>query len=93
MNCKSVERSATVECEKKESEIMNTWFPEIIQLLTNEEILGELKEEQLDSFYNCASTLMSNQVFQIYLLHLVLRIRLYDVIRKYIMQDTATTCN
>uniref|UniRef100_A0A3B3UAK3 Dynein axonemal heavy chain 12 n=1 Tax=Poecilia latipinna TaxID=48699 RepID=A0A3B3UAK3_9TELE len=62
VDCKSVQRSATVECEKKESEIMNTWFPQIIQLLTNEEILGELKEEQQDAFYNCASTLMSNQL-------------------------------
>lgn len=71
MSCKSVERSAAVECEKKESEIMNTWFPQIIQLLTNEEIVGELKEEQLDSFYNCASTLMSNQVFKFFHLFIV----------------------
>uniref|UniRef100_A0A3P9PVX0 Dynein axonemal heavy chain 12 n=1 Tax=Poecilia reticulata TaxID=8081 RepID=A0A3P9PVX0_POERE len=62
VDCKSVQRSATVECEKKESAIMNIWFPQIIQLLTNEEIVGELKEEQQNAFYNCASTLMSNQL-------------------------------
>lgn len=57
-----------MECGKKEAQIMNTWFPQIIHLLTNKENLDRLKEEKLDSFYNCASTLMSNQVFQFYYL-------------------------
>ncbi|MEQ2250438.1 hypothetical protein ILYODFUR_000797 [Ilyodon furcidens] len=62
VDCTSLQRSAAVECRKKEAQIMNTWFLQIIYLLTNEENLDGLKEEKLDSFYNCASTLMSNQL-------------------------------
>ncbi|KAM4737020.1 LOW QUALITY PROTEIN: dynein axonemal heavy chain 12-like [Anableps anableps] len=62
VDCKSLQRSAAVECEKKEAEIMNTWFLQIIYLLTNKiNVLG-VKEEELDSFYNCASTLLSNKL-------------------------------
>uniref|UniRef100_A0A3Q2NRV0 Dynein axonemal heavy chain 12 n=1 Tax=Fundulus heteroclitus TaxID=8078 RepID=A0A3Q2NRV0_FUNHE len=59
---KSLRRSAAVECRKKEAHIMNTWFPQIIHLLTDKENLDTIKEEKLDSFYNCASTLLSNQL-------------------------------
>uniref|UniRef100_A0A4W6E1J2 Dynein axonemal heavy chain 12 n=1 Tax=Lates calcarifer TaxID=8187 RepID=A0A4W6E1J2_LATCA len=41
--------------------IMNTWFPKVIHLLTSKETLKGVKEEKLDSFYDCASTLISNQ--------------------------------
>lgn len=64
VDCKHLQRSAATECERKEAEIMNTWFPLIIHILTDAETLEGLKVEQLDSFYNCASTLMSNQVKQ-----------------------------
>uniref|UniRef100_A0A3Q2D0D5 Uncharacterized protein n=1 Tax=Cyprinodon variegatus TaxID=28743 RepID=A0A3Q2D0D5_CYPVA len=62
VDCKHLQRSAATECERKEAEIMNTWFPPIIHILTDAETLEGLKVEQLDSFYNCASTLMSNQL-------------------------------
>ncbi|XP_038127258.1 dynein heavy chain 12, axonemal [Cyprinodon tularosa] len=62
VDCKHLQRSAATECERKEAEIMNTWFPLIIHILTDAETLEGLKVEQLDSFYNCASTLMSNQL-------------------------------
>lgn len=41
---------------------MNTWFPKVIHLLTSKETLKGVKEEKLDAFFNCASTLISNQV-------------------------------
>ncbi|KAM4563453.1 dynein axonemal heavy chain 12 isoform 1-T1 [Odontesthes bonariensis] len=62
MDCKSFQTKAAVECQRKEDIIMNTWFPQIIHLLTNEKILKGVEEEKLDSIYNCASTLISNQL-------------------------------
>lgn len=54
----------TMECIKMEDSIMNTWFPKVINLLTSKETLSDIKEEKMESFFNCASTLMSNQVGQ-----------------------------
>lgn len=54
----------TMECIKMEDSIMNTWFPKVINLLTSKETLSGIKEEKMESFFNCASTLMSNQVGQ-----------------------------
>lgn len=62
MDCKSLQNKMAVECKRTEDRIMNTWFPKVIHLLTNEETLKGVKEEKFDSFYNCASTLISNQV-------------------------------
>lgn len=52
----------TMECIKMEESIMNTWFPKVVNLLTSKETLSDIKEEKMQSFFNCASTLMSNQV-------------------------------
>ncbi|XP_030590036.1 dynein heavy chain 12, axonemal [Archocentrus centrarchus] len=62
VDCKSLQNKMTVECKRTEDRIMKTWFPNVIHLLTNEETLKGVKEEKLDSFYNCASTLISNQL-------------------------------
>ncbi|XP_067384444.1 dynein axonemal heavy chain 12 [Channa argus] len=62
VDCKSLQNTVVVECKKTEDCIMNIWFPKIIHLLTNEETLRGVKEEKLDAFYNCASTLISNQL-------------------------------
>uniref|UniRef100_A0A673A977 Dynein axonemal heavy chain 12 n=1 Tax=Sphaeramia orbicularis TaxID=375764 RepID=A0A673A977_9TELE len=62
VDCKSLQNKMAVECKRAEDRIMNTWFPKVIHLLTNKETVKGLKEDKLDSFYNCASTLMSNQL-------------------------------
>uniref|UniRef100_A0A3Q1B603 Dynein axonemal heavy chain 12 n=1 Tax=Amphiprion ocellaris TaxID=80972 RepID=A0A3Q1B603_AMPOC len=62
VDCKSLQNKMAVECKRTEDRIMNTWFPKIIHLLTNKETLNGVKEQKLDSFYNCASTLISNQL-------------------------------
>lgn len=49
----------SVECKRTEDRIMNTWFPKVIHLL---ETLTEVREEKLESFFDCASTLISIQV-------------------------------
>ncbi|XP_055007109.1 dynein axonemal heavy chain 7-like [Boleophthalmus pectinirostris] len=60
VDCKSLHNKMALECKRTEEHIMNTWFPKIIHLLTLRDTVKGIKEEKLDSFYNCASTLMSN---------------------------------
>ncbi|XP_026189143.1 dynein heavy chain 12, axonemal isoform X3 [Mastacembelus armatus] len=62
LDCKSLQNKMAVECKRTEDRIMNTWFPRVINLLTSKETLNRVKEEKLDSFYECASTLISNQL-------------------------------
>ncbi|XP_076022383.1 dynein axonemal heavy chain 12 [Genypterus blacodes] len=62
VDCKSLQNKLAVECRRTEDRIMNTWFPKVINLITSKETLQGLKEEKVDSFFNCASTLISNQL-------------------------------
>ncbi|XP_071332600.1 dynein axonemal heavy chain 12 [Trachinotus anak] len=62
VDCKSLQNKMAVECKRTEDRIMNTWFPKVIHLLTSKETLNGVKEEKLVSFYDCASTLISNQL-------------------------------
>ncbi|XP_037628190.1 dynein heavy chain 12, axonemal [Sebastes umbrosus] len=62
VDCTSLQNRMAVECKRTEDRIMNTWFPKVINLLTSKETLKGVKEEKLESFYDCASTLISNQL-------------------------------
>ena len=59
---KNLKHKIVMECKETEERIMNTWFPQIIHILTSKEILNTVKEKKLDSFFKCASTLIANQV-------------------------------
>ncbi|KAM8863638.1 dynein axonemal heavy chain 12 [Spinachia spinachia] len=59
VDCKSLQVRTSVECKRTEDRIMNTWFPKVIHLL---ETLTEVREEKLESFFDCASTLISIQL-------------------------------
>ncbi|KAL6119092.1 dnah12 [Pungitius sinensis] len=59
VDCKSLQVRMSVECKRTEDRIMNTWFHKVIHLL---ETLTEVKEEKLESFFDCASTLISIQL-------------------------------
>ena len=48
------------ECEKTEEVLMNTWFPEIATIFTQNN--QKPKADKLQHFYNCASSLLSIQV-------------------------------
>ncbi|XP_030623788.1 dynein heavy chain 12, axonemal [Chanos chanos] len=62
VDCENLKNKVAVECEKIEEKIMNTWFPKVINLLTSKKTFKNVKAEKLDFFYNCASTLISNQL-------------------------------
>uniref|UniRef100_A0A3Q3F6B1 Dynein heavy chain linker domain-containing protein n=1 Tax=Labrus bergylta TaxID=56723 RepID=A0A3Q3F6B1_9LABR len=62
VDCKGLQNKMAVQCKRTEDRIMNTWFPKVISLLTSKETLRRVKEENQDSFFRCASTLISNQL-------------------------------
>ncbi|KAM9785999.1 dynein axonemal heavy chain 12-like [Neosynchiropus ocellatus] len=50
------------DCKKEEQHVMHTWFPKVIHSLTSKETLNGVPEVQIEAFYNCATTLLSNQL-------------------------------
>uniref|UniRef100_A0A8C1QLQ3 Dynein axonemal heavy chain 12 n=1 Tax=Cyprinus carpio TaxID=7962 RepID=A0A8C1QLQ3_CYPCA len=62
VDCQSLKNKVAVECERVEDRLMKFWFPKVIHLLTSKDTLQKVKPKKLDSFYNCASTLLSNQL-------------------------------
>uniref|UniRef100_A0A8C2FZU5 Dynein axonemal heavy chain 12 n=1 Tax=Cyprinus carpio TaxID=7962 RepID=A0A8C2FZU5_CYPCA len=62
VDCQSLKNKVAVECERVEDRLMKSWFPKVIHLLTSKDTLQKVKPKKLDSFYNCASTLLSNQL-------------------------------
>uniref|UniRef100_A0A3Q2YVI0 Dynein heavy chain linker domain-containing protein n=1 Tax=Hippocampus comes TaxID=109280 RepID=A0A3Q2YVI0_HIPCM len=59
---KVLQKDLAVECETAEEQIMNTWFPKVINLLTSPKTLGSVKDNVMDAFFDCACTLISNQL-------------------------------
>uniref|UniRef100_H2M1P1 Dynein axonemal heavy chain 12 n=1 Tax=Oryzias latipes TaxID=8090 RepID=H2M1P1_ORYLA len=62
MDCKSLQNKLVLECKRKEDSVMNTWFPQILKLFNNEKTPESTGDQKQASFYNCASTLISNQL-------------------------------
>ncbi|XDV45844.1 hypothetical protein PO909_013867 [Leuciscus waleckii] len=62
VDCESLKNKVAVECERVEDTLMKAWYPKVIHLLTSKGTLQIVKPKKLDSFYNCASTLVSNQL-------------------------------
>ncbi|XP_016404673.1 dynein heavy chain 12, axonemal [Sinocyclocheilus rhinocerous] len=62
VDCESLKNKVAVVCERVEDRLMKSWFPKVIHLLTSKDTVQKVKPKKLDSFYNCASTLLSNQL-------------------------------
>ncbi|XP_046502836.1 dynein axonemal heavy chain 12 isoform X9 [Equus quagga] len=62
IDCEALKTDLSLQAKKAEEKIMNTWYPKVISLFTKKEALEGIKPEKLDAFYNCVSTLMSNQL-------------------------------
>lgn len=63
IDCDTLRNDLSIQAKKSEEKIMNTWYPKVINLFTRKEALEGIKPEKTDSFYNCVSILMSNQVY------------------------------
>ncbi|KAJ7406929.1 dynein heavy chain 12, axonemal isoform X7 [Willisornis vidua] len=62
IDCRSFKADVTLGCSKAEEMIMSTWYQNVISLFTQESALDGVKLDRVDSFYNCVSILMSNQL-------------------------------
>nr|Q923J6.2 RecName: Full=Dynein axonemal heavy chain 12; AltName: Full=Bm259 [Rattus norvegicus] len=62
IDCEALRNDLSIQARKAEERIMNTWYPKVINLFTKKEALEGIKPEKVDSFYNCVSILMSNQL-------------------------------
>uniref|UniRef100_A0A8C9ANY2 Dynein axonemal heavy chain 12 n=1 Tax=Prolemur simus TaxID=1328070 RepID=A0A8C9ANY2_PROSS len=62
IDCESLRTDLSIQARKAEEKLMNTWYPKVISIFTKKEALEGIKPEKVDAFYNCVSTLMSNQL-------------------------------
>ncbi|TNN40689.1 Dynein heavy chain 12, axonemal [Liparis tanakae] len=60
--CQSIRDNIAAQCQRSEDRIMSTWFHKVVELLTSSGALKGVPEGDVGSFYNCASTLISNQL-------------------------------
>lgn len=62
MEFSSLKNNIILECEKTEDRLMHTWYPSIINIFADKNAFTGLKPDKQESFYNCVTTLISNQV-------------------------------
>ncbi|KAM4651998.1 dynein axonemal heavy chain 12 [Discoglossus pictus] len=79
LDSESLRNSVTLTCVKMEEKLMNTWYPKVINLFTNKEDLKTIKPDKMDSFFNCVSTLMSNQLRDLLQRSVEAFVKLFDV--------------
>ena len=51
-----------IEAEKAEEKLMSSWYPKVITLFSDSKLLPKLPKDRMDSFFECSSTLIGNQV-------------------------------
>ncbi|NXS55480.1 DYH12 protein, partial [Brachypteracias leptosomus] len=62
VDCEALKTDVSLSCSKAEDKILNTWYQRVISLFSQKEALNGVKLDHIDSFYNCVSVLMSNQL-------------------------------
>ncbi|XP_069874841.1 dynein axonemal heavy chain 12 isoform X3 [Dipodomys merriami] len=62
IDCDTLKSDLSLQTMKAEEKIMTTWYPNVINLFVKKESLEGIKPDKLESFYNCVSILMSNQL-------------------------------
>lgn len=73
----SFKNTIILDMEKTEDKLNNSWFPGIINVFADKNSFVSPKAEKLDSFFDCVTTLISNQVKKIYL-----KFVLFSIIKK-----------
>ncbi|XP_070594569.1 LOW QUALITY PROTEIN: dynein axonemal heavy chain 12 [Erythrolamprus reginae] len=79
IECESLQNDVSIKCLKTEERILNTWYPRVINLFTRKEALEGVKPDQMESFYNCVDTLMSNQLKEILKRSVEAYVQLFDL--------------
>ncbi|XP_071807320.1 dynein axonemal heavy chain 12-like isoform X1 [Asterias amurensis] len=62
VECEHLKNNVILECEKMEEKQMHSWWPEVLNVFVDRKNFADVLPEQLESFYNCTSTLVSNQL-------------------------------
>ncbi|RMX38335.1 hypothetical protein pdam_00005508 [Pocillopora damicornis] len=62
IECEHLKNNVTLDCEKTEEKLMHSWFPEVVNVFIDKDMLKHMSSSQVDAFYNCVSTLISNQL-------------------------------
>ncbi|KAL5014779.1 hypothetical protein ScPMuIL_009049 [Solemya velum] len=62
MEFESMKNNVILDLEKSEDKLMHSWYPGIINVFAEKSNITTIKSEKMDSFYNCVTTLVSNQL-------------------------------
>ena len=84
MEFSSLKNNIILECEKTEDKLMHTWYPNIINIFADKNAFTGIKADKQESFYNCVTTLISNQVCDL------LQIRMFFLSSYYGLKDEST---
>ncbi|NXJ04171.1 DYH12 protein, partial [Odontophorus gujanensis] len=78
IGCESLKNDVSVSCSKAEKKILNTWYQRVVSVFTQKAALSGVKLNQLDSFYSCVDTLMSNQLKELLIRNVEAFVKLFD---------------
>ncbi|XP_069499778.1 dynein axonemal heavy chain 12 [Ambystoma mexicanum] len=78
IECESLRNNVSLACTNAEEKLRNTWYPKVINLFTEKDLLQDIKADKIDSFYACVSTLMSNQLKDLLKRSVEAYVKLYD---------------
>ncbi|KAL8620603.1 hypothetical protein ACOMHN_017884 [Nucella lapillus] len=62
MEFESLKNNVIVDLEKTEEKLMQGWYPGVINIFTDKNNFSNIKPENMESFYNSVTTLISNQL-------------------------------
>ncbi|XP_040538200.1 dynein axonemal heavy chain 12 isoform X2 [Gallus gallus] len=78
IDCESLKTDISLSCSKAEEKILNTWYQRVIGLFTQEAASSGVNLDQLDSFYSCVATLMTNQLRDLLIRNVEAFVKLFD---------------
>eukprot|EP00794_Sanderia_malayensis_P007414 gene7414-8234_t len=62
VECEHLKNNSQLACERMEEKLMHSWYPEIVNIFVDKNAFKYLTDDQLDSFHNGVTTLISNQL-------------------------------
>ena len=62
MEFDSLRNNVILECERTEERLTSGWLPRVINVFADRKNFTSVRSDRLDSFYNCVTALISNQV-------------------------------
>ncbi|KAM4720749.1 dynein axonemal heavy chain 12 [Rhinophrynus dorsalis] len=78
VECESLKNNVSLTCAKTEEKLLSSWYPKVINLFASERTLQLNKPDKIDSFYNCVTTLMSNQLREFLIRSVEAFVKLFD---------------